>query len=90
MCRHGAEIPDEMLEDSWGLSLHNTKEVLQPRRSAAARILRQMRHLRQMRQVEFASDAPFEVASEAPFEVVSEAPFDVTKYVGSTMYACRG
>ena len=82
MCRHGAEIPDEMLENSWGLSLCYPKEVLQPRRSAETRILRQMRHLRQMRQVEFASNAPFELASEAPF--------DGTKYLGSTMYACRG
>ena len=82
MCRHGAKIPDEMLEDSWGLSLCNPKEVLQPRRSAATRISHQMRHLRQTRQVKVVSDAPFEVASEAPS--------DGTKHVGSTMYTCRG
>ena len=71
-----------MLRGSWGLSLCHTTEVLQPRRSAAAKVVRQMRHLRQMRQVE--------VASDAQLEVVSEAPFDGTKYVESTMCACRG
>ena len=43
MCRHGAGRPGEISKGSQGLSLCNTKQVLQPRRSAAARILRQMR-----------------------------------------------